>query len=213
MDSPNDYSARELADIADEQFQAEFERRAGDPKWWLRNAFALKESADLILSDLQMHYSQTNHQQFVARLQGTMPTSSHGYFMVERQDVAFMLLGLAIEALVKAVIVRDASELFDDNGIFKWKRHLDVNMVSKDAGIKLDPDERGVVEALNCFIKWQGKYPIKLAFSPPNRRGDGTPIGKKEPSLIPAATDLFYRLAFEVRNPPYGPGWNWGEDD
>jgi hypothetical protein len=81
---------------------------------------------------------------------------------------AVMMLGaLAIENLLKAIRIKQVKQLFNSRGAFVLDTH-DVLKLAEDAGISLSQEEHILLERLEQFITWAGRYPMPL-FSDPMR--------------------------------------------
>ena len=74
---------------------------------------------------------------------------------------ALMLAALAIENLLKAVLLPLVNPLFDKRGAFVLDTH-DILKLAEDANISLTQDERILLERLEQFLTWAGRYPVPL---------------------------------------------------
>jgi len=72
-----------------------------------------------------------------------------------------MLGALAIENLLKALRIPHVNPLFDKRGAFILDTH-DVLQLAEDAGMSLSEDEQMLLERLEQFLTWAGRYPIPL---------------------------------------------------
>lgn len=77
-------------------------------------------------------------------------------------STAMMLGGFAIENLLKAIKVSQGSQVFDGRGFFTVKTH-NVLELAVEAGIELDAAEEALLERLEQFVIWAGRYPIPLS--------------------------------------------------
>ncbi len=83
-------------------------------------------------------------------------------------DVATLLYGLAMENLVKAVLLREGKVQIDACGTIAWKGvagttdHDLVAMCRPLKFLKLNPKEEKLLERLSAFVCWAGKYPKPL---------------------------------------------------
>lgn len=75
---------------------------------------------------------------------------------------AMMLGALAIENLLKATRVAQVSQLFDGRGAFCLDTH-DLLKLAEDAGISLAVEEKSLLERLEQFLTWGGRYPVPLS--------------------------------------------------
>ncbi len=74
--------------------------------------------------------------------------------------VAMMLYGLSIENLLKSVLIKKGGA-FNENGKFKYASHLLLNLMEK-ANIEITEEENFLLERLEQYIIWCGKYPAPL---------------------------------------------------
>lgn len=74
---------------------------------------------------------------------------------------AMMVGALAIENLLKAVRIPQVPKLFDSRGAFVLDTH-DILKLAEDAAISLTSEERALLERLEQFVTWAGRYPIPL---------------------------------------------------
>ncbi|MEK8018399.1 MAG: hypothetical protein VSS75_016135 [Candidatus Parabeggiatoa sp.] len=73
-------------------------------------------------------------------------------------SVAMMLYGLSIENLLKAVLIKKG-DAFKENGKFKYAHHCLLDLIKK-ADIGITEKERLLLEKLEKFILWAGRYPL-----------------------------------------------------
>lgn len=73
--------------------------------------------------------------------------------------VSFMLVGFAIENLIKAILAKDKRIVKGDQ-IRKSMATHDLSKLFSHIGFELNSSEREVVNILTVFSKWAGRYPI-----------------------------------------------------
>lgn len=78
--------------------------------------------------------------------------------------VAYMLAGFTIEVLLKALLVQSESR-FDADGNFKLRSHA-LRELANQAKLSLSADENKLLERLEEYLKWAGRYPIPLTSDP-----------------------------------------------
>ena len=112
-------------------------------------------------------------------------------------SVTYMLAGFAIEVLLKGLLVQKASPL-NANGRFVINSHHLVELV-KEADFSLIEGEPRLLEKLEEFLTWAGRYPIPLTSE--RMRPRTTPSGGFAPRRYhnlgedwPAVRSLFERL-------------------
>ncbi len=74
------------------------------------------------------------------------------------RHVTLMIGGFAIENLLKGLLV-SANGPWDQEGRFRLDTH-NLMQLAQDTNLGLTDDERLVLERLEVFVKWAGRYPI-----------------------------------------------------
>ena len=88
-------------------------------------------------------------------------------------SVALMLGGFAIEVLLKGLLVQKEAPI-NTKGKFIYGSHHLIQL-AEDAELPLSEDERRLLEKLEEFLTWAGRYPISLESGPMRPRK--TPSG------------------------------------
>jgi hypothetical protein len=124
-----------------------------DPRLWLLNADALKRAADLVGSQFQ---GEANEWLKVASLEHES-WETH-IRAIELALPAYMLIGYAIEALLKGLVAIRARS---DESAIRWMSRTHINTSLADrAGVALTEPERHLVERqLYHAVRWAGRYP------------------------------------------------------
>jgi hypothetical protein len=146
--------------------------------WWARwreRAWALRASAKLVWKRLTE--AAKDIVQRVARRGVTSRAPSRqprppkladdsGFVACLQGRVAVMLMGMALEAVIKAVILADQGKITDEGKLQgSLKRHA-LRELFKRAGIRLDASEKHQLDMFRRHIEWEGRYP-----APTNDRG------------------------------------------
>lgn len=76
-------------------------------------------------------------------------------------SVAYMLAGFAVENLLKGKLITTTPHL-DDNGKFILGSHYLVEL-SENAGYQLGEAERRLLERMQEFSIWAGRYPMPIS--------------------------------------------------
>lgn len=165
----------------DASSQAEiFEKCARQPYLWISSAEVLKDSADLVLA------------RFRTALERAAP---------EREDtkidlgislfpVYMMLVGLAVENLLKGVLISKDHSLVEGGRLKKWggSGH-DLTKLASDARLPLTNEEKELLARVAEFVRWAGKYPL--------------PYSSRVQAPYPIPIDGYDDLArWEVSDPP-----------
>ena len=75
-------------------------------------------------------------------------------------SVAMMLYGFTVENLLKAALVAKGVAVLP-NGNFSKKSHA-LEDLADELSVSLDANERELLERLENFLEWGGRYPIPL---------------------------------------------------
>jgi len=121
--------------------RAAFETHQQNPDGWVSHAWSLKLCADAI-ADLWMKDLLRIRQ---ARTSRDVPHLRSG-------PIFLMLAGLAIENLLKAILIRRAGRFRPE-----WISH-ELARLCRDAGVRLNSVERQFVRRLTDYVEWAGKY-------------------------------------------------------
>jgi hypothetical protein len=133
---------RSPRDFWDEQHK----RLASEQTVWVLTADQLLRAFELLAQQAKTDAMQIREQKiYVPGVSGT----------------AIMLGALAIENLLKAVRLPQVTPLFDSRGAFVLDTH-DILKLAEDAAIPLTSEERALLERLEQFVTWAGRYPIPL---------------------------------------------------
>ena len=117
-----------------------------DPYLWIRKAREVRRAADLIWAQFHKELKE-----FTAGVDSDEPFTG---------DVAMMLYGLVIENLLKGALALKG-RASKQNGNFDLKSHA-LEDLSISLLLPLCPEERELLERLENFIEWAGRYPIPL---------------------------------------------------
>lgn len=77
--------------------------------------------------------------------------------------VYLMLAGLALEILMKGILVMRKQNLDAESLMSKVKSH-DLNYLARELGLKLDVQDSFLLARTSAHITWAGKYPTPLSF-------------------------------------------------
>jgi len=124
-----------------EAWDEQYRLLAEEPLHWALQADELTAAFDVLTADIQANLRSPRR--------GARTTS-----------VALMLAGFAIENLMKGLLVRGQTPLSED-GKFQLRSH-DLFKLSSDAGLSLSDAEARLLERVQEFLMWAGRYPIPL---------------------------------------------------
>jgi hypothetical protein len=82
----------------------------------------------------------------------------------EIDDVATLLYGMSMEAILKAALLKEGVAKIDSDGMVNWgaeeaTQHDLVAMCSLLNSITLNADQEKLMERMSAFVCWAGKYP------------------------------------------------------
>ena len=101
--------------------------------------------------------------------------------------VYFMLMGLAIENLLKGILMAQHPEyLHQKTRLSNLVKTHDLLRLCNACGLATTPSESDLLSMLTEYVVWRGKYPVPLEIAdmPPRRRGtEGTSTGSGIPYL------------------------------
>jgi hypothetical protein len=124
--------------------QANFDAQVQSPGSWLLSAMALKAAAD-----------QINWRDVLAK--GELP-------VIGISDVYRMLIGMAIESLLKGVMAAQGISVLDSKGnLAKAFSTHDLHRLAYNIDrtqFALTTDELRVLKEITPYIEWGGRYPI-----------------------------------------------------
>jgi hypothetical protein len=128
-----------------------------NPYQWLSGADKLKRGADVIFEAyLSAHESSPEEQ---AESEDT-----------RLDGVATLLYGLAMENVLKAVLLNEGVAQVDNDGTVTWnvegaKEHDLLSICRSAKLLALTREQEKLMERMSAFVHWAGKYPTPLAFS------------------------------------------------
>ena len=74
-----------------------------------------------------------------------------------------LLAAFTLEDLLKGNLVETAKGALNKSGRFRYDRHDLLDLAGK-ANIALSEQETDLVERLDVYLKWAGRYPIPLVY-------------------------------------------------
>jgi len=171
---------KELAFIRNYDFQ----KSLNDPNQWKEKAFILKLAADLLFEKSVQAFKKwkelINSKQMNFIIEDWNDKYDHRYGItrdMEFQEIYYLLMGYAFENLLKGTII----SMMDK--IEKSKEKLpdllnshNLNKLCQIANIYLDDPEALMLEDIEKYVLWEGRYPIpkKIEDHTPRKRKDGT---------------------------------------
>ena len=121
---------------------------------WLESADKLKHGADLLFTA----YSESC---------GLSPEERSQTEDRKMDGVATLLYGLAMENILKAVLLKEGIAKVKPDGCVAWnvngaKEHDLVSICRSAKLLTLNPNQEKLLERMSAFVHWAGKYPTPL---------------------------------------------------
>ena len=148
--------------------------RAGDPFFWLAQAKELDSAAMVIWTVMRKNLVKMSEFEV-----GTVVRC------VNLGGVFWLNAGLAIENLLKGIIVNDRPDLVVDGRIGRKLRTHNLMRLARLASIELDPIEGYFLWVGTECVTWAGRYPCS------------TTPGQTKPPVFSEADVLGYRRLFD----------------
>lgn len=191
-------------EIHERSIKKAFETKAREPWVWETQAFTLKRASEIVHGYAVIANSRNTQRLLDKLADPPAPGSSTGRYLtdVEMADhldaslsySAEMLLGLALENLLKGILLRQNPNLLTEEGELKTKSH-NLYDLWKRAGLDLDEDRTALLQMLTKSVEWSGKYFVPLT-EEAYLKGAGIGFPRKNTSLAPF--EDFYQQALEL---------------
>ncbi len=131
-------------------FKEQFDMGAETPAIWALSANRLKRSGDLIFDAYEIDLQ--------AMGKGVSPLELNN---LEVAGAATMLFGLAIENLLKAIIIAREPKTVNDGNLRGWPSNgHKLILLAEKAEIPLNEQQKDMVQRLVAFVEWAGRYPV-----------------------------------------------------
>lgn len=132
-----------------------------DSMSWIDNSEKLKFSADLI---------QKEFQKLIKPFLNGQSDYTNEEEIIALWNSYFLLVGFALENLIKGLSVENHREAKDFNEIYNlyWKDYKSghgISRIAKDNLNNLTDKELGLLEKLEIYIVWAGRYPNPISKS------------------------------------------------
>jgi hypothetical protein len=143
--------------VTNDKFWEQVLRGLNDGLQWLQSADRLKRGADLLFAA----YLESNELSPEERSQ-TEDRNMDG--------VATLLYGLAMENVLKAVLLKEGIAKVNPDGKVAWnvdgaKEHDLVSICRSSNLLTLNSSQEKLLERMSAFVHWAGKYPTPLTLA------------------------------------------------
>lgn len=125
------------------------------PTAWLSYAYELKRVEHLIYMDMLRDWDKHHIERATKNFTPSPATSDKVYLL---------MIGLAIENLLKCIYLNKHPEIIKD-GVIKdrlFKTHNLLQIATEKLSLTVSKDEKFMLELGEKAIKWYGRYPIPL---------------------------------------------------
>lgn len=134
-----------------------------DPYFWRESAVTALKSAQLLFTEYDLARKRVN--------EATRKLNAGQAALIQREDAisekqiypALMMMGFAIENALKGIIVADDTTLVSSDRVEKNLKTHNLRNLAETADITLDDAEAGLLEMLEYYVTWSGRYPIPLS--------------------------------------------------
>jgi hypothetical protein len=175
-------------DLTDRPDRLLFEVEARLPQRWLENARRLRVVADSIGPLFARDMIEAEKRPADQRIVDDLKYSDVG-------PVYLMLVGLAIESLVKGILVHRDPRSVVEGKLSCQLLHHDLPVLFGAAQIRLDPAEKRFVTRLKEAIMWYGRYPVPTKAQRRKRKPEVF-VSASDPDLFDA---LYERIEVDLR--------------
>lgn len=149
--------------------QDDFDVVASVPLVWLNAAEYLKISADVLFAHWEN--SEKEYFELLDKLRGSdesIDDSLYTEFRIMLQklstvNVATMLIGLAIENLLKGLIAQTGSHTVASEGRLKIGSH-NLTSLANRVPLKVSQREISLLDKASKFIEWRGRYNMPMSY-------------------------------------------------
>lgn len=164
----------------------QFELKALVPGSWQAVSSNLKRAADKLYElyyEARTRWVERSARELQEKRETDQPTSRtlEGQELQDLHDMGliipyFLLVGYAIENLLKAILMVQHPEYFDPQGKLDDIKTHKLTDLCRRCGFALQESETRLLQLLSDYIDWRGKYPIPLEGAKmwPRRQADGT---------------------------------------
>lgn len=171
-------------------FHERYVARARDGGAWTMQAITLCDAADELFRKAEEGSAVFNRLFIVdgssgelSVRRGELPVDDIStLFAVQYAGIALMLLGMGIEAQVKAMLVEQRPELVHEHRARvkpEFATHDLVGLLCQ-CDVDLSPEQERVLDTVTLFVRWAGRYPVPLRAGMPavaDDEGDDETLG------------------------------------
>jgi len=192
MDKKKSKIIEESRQLRNKFFRMSYESAASDPRQWLSYARSLQFAADLLKPIFEKEHKTPR------------PRSQKNNFPISVSQIYLMIVGFAVENYLKGIYVISFPEIINNDKLIKLNRH-DLLQLMRELKFNVSKDEVDLIERLEEFVLWAGRYPIPAKFDRliPKKHREGTKfdfIVYSLPADVDIASKLLKRLEERIIN-------------
>lgn len=191
------------------------------PHVWAMQAMHLRRASDYLYGTCKAAWERAISREIQAALSGPQEVSaSADTLSIESEDgkdvdmvpVVYMLVGLSLETICKAILVGRNEFRVSTTGKVEGAKTHNLKTLFLQCGIAVDAPESDILLKLTSYIQWMGKYPVPLDqkdMRPPKIEADWMPTGNFDvrENMKATADVLFDRARSVFLTEEYGrPG-------
>ena len=129
------------------------------PSSWERHAQLLKRAADIIFEKYKVPYDKLCSRSYpYYEMNGKVTQEDED---IHLKEIYYLLLGLSIENLAKAIIMINNPNYLTNEGLIKVDKH-ETDELFRENGITEFIGYEELLRGLASYVKWKGKYPVPL---------------------------------------------------
>jgi hypothetical protein len=186
MDKKESEIIKEIREERNNLFRMTYKSAASDPRQWLSYARSLKYTSNLLKPV------------FIEEHKTPRPRGQKNYFPITVSPIYLMIVGFAVENYLKGIYVISNPDIIENDKLVKLNRH-DILKLLYELKFEISKEEIYLVERLEEFVLWAGRYPIPAKFERliPKKHREGTKfdfIVYSLPTDVEIAQKLLERL-------------------
>ncbi len=171
------------------------------PESWLLEGRFLQQAAEVLWSA-----SDQDYREFISRSEQVQRTSPGGG-SVETKDlknlevfrVYMLVAGLAIENMIKAIIVKNDPSLIERDKLDGKLDSHDLPGLFREAKVRMSPDEESYLKLLSGHVVWAGRYPVSKTWEDMVLWEGGKPGGTPRKPVLRDEPNHYHELFLQIR--------------
>jgi hypothetical protein len=147
-----------------------YETLGNSPSEWQRKAEELHYGAKLLwncflgasesLQQVISKYGVTSKRPALKETGAALTANNDFTLRLAQKNVATMLMGMALEAIIKAVLTLKKRRVTNQGKLEKALKKHSLSEFFGQAGIRLSTGERDQLNMFKKYVEWGGRYPV-----------------------------------------------------